>query len=154
MTSSEHTTPVMLRANQFKITKRELKRLEDRAYRAQKRNQSEVCGALIADDLRNLTLAFLKNSSDKAGSFKIDEHTVHFARSQARLDGNRVVGWFHSHPISIAVPTEGDIQHAPINSLMLVYDVCGREARLWRVHGTRQRKIVTEHAFIIHGATK
>jgi proteasome lid subunit RPN8/RPN11 len=54
-------------------------------------------------------------------------------RVRARARGGRVVGVFHSHPISEALPSARDVAESPVNSLMLIYDVCGRETKLWRV---------------------
>ncbi len=54
-------------------------------------------------------------------------------RVSARSAGHRIVGTFHSHPISEAVPSPRDLAEAAGNSLLLIYDVCGAELRLWRV---------------------
>ena len=52
----------------------------------------------------------------------------------ARKAGKTVLGTFHSHPISEAIPSPGDFMGAGSlsDSLMLIYDVCGIEARLGR----------------------
>src|SRR5260221_8187809 len=44
---------------------RERLRLHDRAYRAQQRDQSEVCGAVVADPTGRCSLLFLPNQSNR-----------------------------------------------------------------------------------------
>jgi proteasome lid subunit RPN8/RPN11 len=44
-----------------------------------------------------------------------------------------VVGTFHSHPLWLAEPDEGDIINAENNSLMLIIGCSTREAKLWSI---------------------
>ena len=111
----------------------ERRRLHDRAYRAQQRDHSEVCGAVMCMRSGVLRLHFLENQSERPGHFEIapaDLRALHQSKNGTRL---RFLGTFHSHPVSYAVPGRSDIRGAPTRGLMLVYDVCGREARLWRI---------------------
>ena len=125
----------------FAITKNDYRRLQDRAYRAQKKNQMEVCGVLVGRG-KEISLQFVENHSNTSGSFVIDLADVKEIRSKL-LGRKRVMGYFHSHIVSKPVPSIRDIKEAPIHSLMLIYDVCGREAALYRVTGTRARKSVS-----------
>ncbi len=127
----------------FMINKKDYRRLQDRAYRAQKRDQSEVCGVLVGSNSR-LALEFMKNHSKEPGAFEIKMSDVRELRQKLKRSKKRVLGYFHSHVISEAVPSKKDISDAPINSLMLIYDVCGRTSSLYRVVGTRKRKSVIE----------
>ena len=58
----------------------------------------------------------------------------------------KVLGTFHSHPIGEAIPGPRDIQTARSGSLMLIYDVCGRQARLWKIQKIKGHPKVTELA--------
>jgi len=109
------------------------RRLHDRAYRAQQRDQSEVCGTLMCTRSGVLRLRFLKNQSERPGHFEIGSAELRALRQSKNGTRLRVFGTFHSHPITHAVPGHGDIRGARTGELMLVYDVCGREARLWRI---------------------
>jgi proteasome lid subunit RPN8/RPN11 len=121
-----------MRTSSLKISKRDLRRLRERALRAQRKNQSEVCGVLVKRGQR-LELMFLPNLSQRRGSFEMSRADISAHRARARSRGGRVVGAFHSHPVSEAVPSLSDIADSPVNSLMLIYDVCGRDVKLWRV---------------------
>lgn len=112
---------------------RERRRLQDRAYRAQQRDQSEVCGALLCTQSGFLRLHFLKNHSDLPGHFEIDTTELSAVRRGSNKSSWNFVGTFHSHPVSYALPGRGDLRYATMGHLMLIYDVCGREARLWRI---------------------
>lgn len=102
-----------MRQGKFSINARDWRRLRDRAKQAQKRGQSEVCGALLADSNRNLELVFLPNSSSKAGSFLISSEDICSAKATAKETNRRLSGFFHSHPISEAIPGKKDINDAP-----------------------------------------
>jgi proteasome lid subunit RPN8/RPN11 len=125
---------------------REFRRLHDRAYRAQQRNQLEVVGVLLARSRRRLGLSFLRNHSDRPGHFEFEASEVASARREARSRRTRVVGFFHSHPVSPATLGPTDRRGAVLNSLQLVYDVCGLDARLWRVTRRAGRRRVSEVA--------
>jgi hypothetical protein len=66
-----------------------------------------------------------------------------------RAAGHRFMGIFHSHPISEAVPSPIDIRVARPNALLLIHDVCGTDARLWRIVKRGGRKRALEKSFII-----
>lgn len=122
----------------------ELRRLQSRALRAQRRDFSEVAGLLVSGSRRRLKLWFLPNHSAHAGHFTIELDDVAAARRRARSRGARVVGLFHSHPLSRAVLGPGDRRGAVLNWLRLVYDVCERDVRLWRVYRHNGRRRVRE----------
>ena len=107
------------------------RRLHGRAYRAQQSGHHEVCGLIIADRGRALDLVFIPNDASRPGSWELSTQKVANVRRALRGSTRRVVGTFHSHPVGYAKPGRSDMQRAPLNSLMLVYDVCGRDAQLW-----------------------
>lgn len=123
---------------------REFRRLHERAYRAQQRDHSEVVGVLVSRTRRRLGLSFLKNHSGCPGHFEVSIAAVAAERRRARARGARVVGVFHSHPVSPARLGIRDRRAAMLNSLQLVYDVCGLDARLWQVTMRAGRKRMRE----------
>ena len=117
-----------------------LRRLRLRSLEAQKMGQNEVCGLLAQRGLRQLELWFLTNRSSNAGSFQIDRTELQRVRREIRERGKHPIGTFHSHPISEPIPGKGDLAGVAANSLCLIYDVCGRTAKLWKIvkrHGRR-----------------
>jgi proteasome lid subunit RPN8/RPN11 len=128
---------------------REFRRLHGRAFRAQQRDQFEVIGVLLERPRRRLGLSFLRNHSDRPGHFEFGVSEVASVRREARLRGTRVVGFFHSHPVSPATLGPTDRREAVLNSLHLVYDVCGLDARLWRVTRRAGRRQVNEVALSV-----
>jgi proteasome lid subunit RPN8/RPN11 len=126
----------------------EFKLLQRRAHKAQREDQGEVAGMVLAVNSRLLSLLFLHNCG-KGGSFAFEESEIRNARKRARKLQQRVIGTFHSHPISAAIPSPGDLRGARLNSVNLIYDVCGRTARLWRISMKRRRKIAKEIKLVI-----
>ena len=85
----------------------ERRRLHDRAYRAQQRDQSEVCGALMSTRWGVLRLHFLENKSERPGHFEIESTELRALRQSQKGTGLRFFGTFHSHPLTYAVPGQG-----------------------------------------------
>jgi proteasome lid subunit RPN8/RPN11 len=92
----------------------------------------EICG-LILDNGYLLELLPVKNQTRAPGSFAISWKRWRKARRAARRLGHRVVGTFHSHPVSEAAPGPSDIQFAREGDLMLIFSCWDREARLWHI---------------------
>jgi desampylase len=132
------------RRSKYLLPRGERMELHRRALRAQRTDQREVCGVLVCDSNLRLKLHFLQNRSTRSGRFEMDSPDLVAVRNCAKLSGNEVVGTFHSHPISDAVPSSSDLRRARLNSLLLIYDVCGREIRLWRVKRNRAGRTYDE----------
>lgn len=132
----------------FILPYKEKRRLHDRAFRAQQRDQSEVCGVMSVDRYSRIELHFLKNNSGKAGSFRIFSFDV-MAIKQTLKPHNQFIGLFHSHVVSEAIPGPRDIRNARPSYLQLIYDVCGHEARLWRIKKDKKRKVAVEVPLIL-----
>jgi proteasome lid subunit RPN8/RPN11 len=128
----------------FVLPYSEWRRLYGRAYRAQRRDQSEVCGIVGIDRNRRLSLVFLANASDRPSHFELGDNEIVVARRNLRDAGQRVAGFFHSHPISEAIPGLRDIASSPINCVQLICDVCGRDARLWRICRRGGKRVAVE----------
>ena len=134
---------------QLRVPYREWRRLCRRAYAAQQKEHSEVCGLFAADKRQRVFLIFITNESTKPGHFEFGWKEFRRARHAIRAAGCRFPGTFHSHPISEAVIGPGDLRHAGVNSLHLIYDVCGTDVRLWRVARSSGRKKPVELPLII-----
>jgi len=122
----------------------DLRKLHLSAFRAQKRGQREVCGTLASDENGRLELRFLTNQSQRAGRFTIARADYLRARESVRRMGKRFLGIFHSHPVSEAIPGRNDLARATLNSFCLIYDVCGRELKLWKIVKRRGRRVAQE----------
>jgi proteasome lid subunit RPN8/RPN11 len=121
-----------------------LQKLRKLAEDGQKSGQQEVCGLILSQDGFRLKLAFLRNQASGPGEFLIRRTVYKSAVDRAKRDGETVLGTFHSHPVSEAVPGHGDIKRAISGSLMLIYDVCGRKVKLWRVRKKKNGLGATE----------
>jgi len=122
----------------------EKRRLHHRAYRAQQRDQSEVCGAVVANRNGLCALHFLPNRSTRPASFTIQQSDIRAIREQLRQSQSTLVAIFHSHPMSDAIPGEGDIARTPLKYLQLIYDVCGRTLRMWKVRRVGRQRVASE----------
>jgi proteasome lid subunit RPN8/RPN11 len=121
----------------------ERRRLHARSYRAQQCGHREVCGCLVAAREGVLELFFLPNERDVPGHWEITDRVFRRVSQEARRAGKRVVGTFHSHPLSGPAPGKSDIERGRVGHLLLIYDVCGRDAKLWRIRlRNRQRTAV------------
>ena len=126
----------------------EKRRLHYHAYRAQQKNQSEVCDMISINRNSRINLHFLKNNTYKAGSFRIFAADV-VALRQTLGKSKRFIGLFHSHVVSEAIPGARDLKEAYTSHLQLIYDVCGRVVRLWRIKNVKGRKIAVEVPLIL-----
>src|SRR6266446_3722053 len=101
------------------------RQLHRRAYKAQQSGHREVCGVFSLHN-NKIKLHFLKNLTSKPYKWEICE---------SELKGK--AGTFHSHPIGDTALSDGDLRDTKTNELMLIYDVCGREAKLWKITGKK-----------------
>ena len=132
----------------YSVSKKDWVKVKRLALQAQRKNQGEICGALVLGNHQRLKLVFLKNRSEAPGQFMIALPELRLLRKKLPAF-MRLVGIFHSHPISEAVPSKEDLRQAPLRSLMLIYDVCGREAKLWRITGSKRHKRYSERHFVL-----
>jgi proteasome lid subunit RPN8/RPN11 len=122
----------------FVMSRTELNRLHRRAYRAQQNEHREVCGVVLSDTNRRLRLLFVRNrvkASYRHEMFRSDVSII--ARRLGRRE--RILGTFHSHPLGEARPSAGDLMSGFFNGRELIYDVCARKLRLWRLVKRRKR---------------
>ena len=131
---------------------RERLRLHDRAYRAQQRDQSEVCGAVVTDPTGRCRLVFLPNQSNRPRHFEMRWSDLREVRCGLEGSSTRLVAVFHSHVVGEAVPSKGDLARPPTSLLSLIYDVCGRSARLWRVRSVKGVRTATEVRLVVESS--
>jgi len=99
----------------------------------------EICGFLI-DNGYYLHLWLTKNRRKTPGGFSYYTGEVNELEKVTKRLGIEIVGTFHSHPASEAVPGPNDVKYAENDSLMLIFDCTGSEGRLWH----NQRGTVSE----------
>jgi proteasome lid subunit RPN8/RPN11 len=101
----------------------------------------EICGLLVSNG-HCLELVRTKNKAKGPGSFQLPRRQcARIERAASRL-GHRVVGTFHSHPISPAVPGEGDIRGVRAGwPLMLILSCWDNDAKLWRIRKSKADRL-------------
>src|ERR1700728_4499364 len=112
---------------------RQWRRLRRRANAAQQNGIFEVAGLFARDSKDRIRLFFIENESERPCHFEFDWPIFWQTRRLIRAEKLRYVGIFHSHPITEAKLGPSDIRNARANSCHLVYDVCGTDARLWKL---------------------
>lgn len=115
-----------------RIIGEQLRAMIRRAVEVAEPNGREICG-LILDNGYLLELLPVKNQTRAPGSFSISWMQWRKARKAARRLGHRVVGTYHSHPVSEAAPGPADLRFAQEGDLMLIFSCWDLEARLWLI---------------------
>jgi proteasome lid subunit RPN8/RPN11 len=131
-------------AHEYQIPFREWRRLTRRALGAQQHGYFEVAGLFAANRQHVIRLFFMENQSVKPGEFELSWEEIGRVRKEIRAGGFRYLGVFHSHPIGFAVPGPQDIRRSRVNAILLVYEVFGTNAKLWRIVGPNRRKRAKE----------
>ena len=128
----------------FVLPYAEKRRLHLRAMRAQQRGHFEVCGVVVVRGGGRIKLRFLLNYSTVPYRFEMRRSEVQAVQRAIERNGQRVLGSFHSHPVAEAKPGPGDIGKGFYGGVELIYDVCGRCARMWMVQKQGRSKRVFE----------
>ena len=106
----------------------------------------ECCGALLGRDGKDgrevLALVPLTNrrGDSPRNRFSITPEDVRLAEQRAREQGLELIGWYHSHPDSLARPSEYDRERAwPWYSYIIVRSEAQgtREMTSWRLADDR-----------------
>lgn len=111
----------------------EWRRLQLKAYHAQQQNHLEVCGVLVTGLEKRIKLWFLHNCSKQPYHYALNMTDFRTIQNLIANQNQHLLGSFHSHPISEAVPGPGDLEKAFFKGVELIYDVCGEQAKLWSV---------------------
>ena len=96
----------------------------------------EICGVLVANG-RCLELIRMRNLSKRPGSFQLSLRRARKLGKAAHRIDHRLVGTFHSHPVSSAEPGASDIAGAFKGQLMLIISCWDKESKLWRIHKSK-----------------
>jgi proteasome lid subunit RPN8/RPN11 len=134
----------------YRLTHTEFRRLHLRAYRAQQRDHYEVGGFLFvrAARPRDLCLHFMINRAQVPYQFRVHDREATVAARALRREGKRILGQFHSHPVGYATLLGKDRRRAT-RRFELIYDVCGRQARMWRIQMRGGRRRVVEVPLVV-----
>lgn len=93
----------------------------------------EVCGLLLGDDVIRRIGPTLNVSLQPADSFEIDPAALFAAiRAERATGGERLIGYYHSHPSGRAEPSERDREQA-VGDVRLWVVIGAGEAKGWRM---------------------
>ena len=97
---------------------------------------AECCGILLGQrDRIEQAMAAANVASDPSRHFEIDPAALVTAHRAARSGGPAVVGYYHSHPRGLPVPSDTDCEHASGDGR--VWAIVGQgEVRFWRDDGS------------------
>ncbi len=123
-----------------KIIKKDLNRIIRDARKTARNDGHEICGLLI-DNGHFIEILKTKNKSKRCGHFEFDGKQIRQIMKSVKDLNRDIVGTFHSHPAYYAKPGDGDIKGAVDDSLMLVIDCIGNEAKLWRIKNKKAREV-------------
>lgn len=119
---------------------KEKRRLHGRAYRAQQKNHLEICGIFTSLPENKIKLYFLKNQSNKPYSYELNIRVIRNMRKILLNNNEKILGSFHSHPIGKPIPGKGDIKRGFYKGMEMIYDVCARELKMWRISKKKNNK--------------
>lgn len=92
----------------------------------------EVCGLLLGNG-RIERLVYTENvAAEPARSFEIHPAALFDAIRAERAGGERLIGYWHSHPKGRAEPSERDREQAAADGKVWII-VAGREVTAWRM---------------------
>jgi proteasome lid subunit RPN8/RPN11 len=100
----------------------------------------ECCGILIGTGGAIVAAVRASNLAESPSRFLVDPQDHIRARRDARASGLEVVGFYHSHPVSQAVPSAADVAEASYaGHLYLIVGLAGDapDVRLYRYTGER-----------------
>lgn len=97
----------------------------------------ECCGLLVGKGESIVRSVRARNRDAKATRYLIDPEDHFAAIRGARADGLAVIGAYHSHPSSEAVPSPTDVADANSGSdfLYVIVSLLNEEVRAYRIEG-------------------
>lgn len=96
----------------------------------------ECCGLLLGRGARvEEVRPTLNVANDPARNFEIDPAALIVAHRSARVGGAQILGYYHSHPRGLPVPSDTDRRHASGDGRAWAIIARG-EVRFWRDDGT------------------
>lgn len=139
------------RASTYSLSQNQTLKLIEEATKAQKEGEREVCGGVFVRDDGQLSLCYTPNESPDPRSFIIAKDNLTRMSELAAAHDSRLVGSFHSHPISDAAPGQNDLSSAGVNSLILIHSVPSGQTRLWQVVIRDEKKVAQEVQLEVRG---
>jgi proteasome lid subunit RPN8/RPN11 len=109
--------------------------VHDMLSHAQAEAPRECCGLLVGKGTAIVRSVRARNLEATATRYLIDPEDHFAAIRAARTEGLDVVGAYHSHPASAAVPSPTDIAEASSGSdfLHVIVSLVGDEVRAYRI---------------------
>ncbi|HSF13819.1 MAG TPA: M67 family metallopeptidase [Erythrobacter sp.] len=96
----------------------------------------EACGLLLGEDGQITEARAVANvHSAPATHFEIDPQALIDAHRAARSGGPEVLGYYHSHPVGVAVPSATDHACAAGDGrvwAIIASGIAGHDVRFWR----------------------
>ncbi|MBN4058962.1 hypothetical protein JYU10_00665 [bacterium AH-315-J04] len=100
----------------------------------------EVCYLLFGRGRRIISVIRVPNrAEDQVLNHIFLEKDFNRVRNRSSLEGLNFLGYLHSHPISKAILSKGDIEGYPYGSLLFVYADIYKELRAYRTRQGRPR---------------
>ena len=100
-------------------------------------SDAEICGALVGCGSSISEIWPLPNRSEQPeNSFLIPAADVLMAERQAHARGLELVGFYHSHPRTSAMPSESDTAQALPGYIYAIITRAG-DVRVWRLRADR-----------------
>lgn len=121
------------RPSSYALSQTQTLKLSNESRAAKRNGEREVCGGLLLRSDGQLALCFTPNESPDPRSFMIAKSNLERMSELAANHEARLIGSFHSHPASDAMPGEDDLSGAGVNSLILIHSVRSGQTRLWQV---------------------
>ncbi|MFB6122894.1 MAG: desampylase [Haloferacaceae archaeon] len=97
----------------------------------------EVCGVLVGEGGRVTDCRRVPNvAADPRTRYELDPEATMAAVDDAEAAGDDVVGFYHSHPESAAVPSDADVERATwVRYVYAIVSPWDDEIRAWRWTG-------------------
>jgi len=80
----------------------------------------EACGYLVGTDDRIIEVYVMKNIDGREDHFSFDPQEQFAAHKNARQAGLKIIGIYHSHPVTPARPSAEDIRLAAVPTYLYV----------------------------------
>ncbi len=127
----------------YVICRKHLRNVMRLAIKKAKGRGREICGVIVSNG-HFLHLVRTRNRAKGPGSFQLPAGEVRKIQRTARKLNLRVLGTFHSHPVSEAEPGVSDIAGADDGALMLILSCWDKEAKLWKIRKRKAAEVPLE----------
>ncbi len=95
--------------------------------------ETEVCGLLVGRDDVDRIVPAANLSSDRRRTFEIDPIVLFAAIRSERENGDKLFGYYHSHPTGRAFPSKADAEQATADGRVWVIIAEG-QITAWRLN--------------------